>query len=87
MGPPPPPPVRKKQKESSFRRDRVQPHDGADYGDEETAEEEEKPFKENLKYTIRLCFNKKIAWILFQMYWSAASIAYFNGMLIPIMDW
>jgi len=27
-----------------------------------------------------------MAWLFFQFYWSGASIAYFNGMLIPIMD-
>ena len=50
---------------------------------EETVDE--KSFVDNLKYTLKLCVSKQMLWLYLPMFWSGASIAYFNGMLIPIM--
>jgi len=54
--------------------------------EEEEPEEEQKPFIENLKSTMKLLVSPKMVWLAGVFYWSGASIAYFNGMLIPIMD-
>lgn len=51
----------------------------------EMADEEPKSFWENIKSTLRVCVSNKMLCIMTMLIFSGTSIAFWSGMLTPIM--